>query len=109
MRKSSDGEKDALQRRIVYSYGDHYYFRKELKILNLITGYIFLLDKFGIIRWQGFGLAKYFRLPWSSLVLTLKACWLNRMNKFTVLRDLNFVAENLGVEFFKERTSRGLE
>ncbi|PPR99228.1 hypothetical protein GOBAR_AA21444 [Gossypium barbadense] len=72
--KSSDGAKDALQRHIVYSFGDHYYFRKELKILNLLTGYIFLLDKFGRIRW---------------------------MNKFTVLRDLNFVAENLGVEFFK--------
>ncbi|TYH04371.1 hypothetical protein ES288_A08G000700v1 [Gossypium darwinii] len=38
MRKSSDGAKDALQRRIVYSFGDHCYFRKELKILNLITG-----------------------------------------------------------------------
>ncbi|KHG12045.1 rplT [Gossypium arboreum] len=61
MRKSSDGAKDALQRHIVYSFGDHYYFRKEFKILNLLTG----------------------------------------MNKFTVLRDLNFVAENLGVEFFK--------
>ncbi|KAG4214255.1 hypothetical protein ERO13_A01G109901v2 [Gossypium hirsutum] len=24
-----------------------------------------------------------------------------KMNKFTVLRDLNFVAKNLGVEFFK--------
>ncbi|TYI02211.1 hypothetical protein ES332_A11G254500v1 [Gossypium tomentosum] len=58
MRKSSDGAKDALQRHIVYSFGDHYYFRKELKILNLLTGYIFLLDKFGRIRWLGFGLAK---------------------------------------------------
>ncbi|KAB2080216.1 hypothetical protein ES319_A05G056300v1 [Gossypium barbadense] len=58
MRKSSDGAKDALQRHVVYSFGDHYYFRKELKILNLLTGYIFLLDKFGRIRWQGFGLAK---------------------------------------------------
>ncbi|PPR91827.1 hypothetical protein GOBAR_AA28857 [Gossypium barbadense] len=58
MRKSSDGAKDALQRHSVYSFGDHYYFRKELKILNLLTGYIFLLDKFGRIRWQGFGLAK---------------------------------------------------
>ncbi|GMI88977.1 hypothetical protein like AT1G08220 [Hibiscus trionum] len=57
MRKSSNGE-DALQRHIVYSFGDHYYFRKELKILNLLTGYIFLLDKFGRVRWQGFGLAK---------------------------------------------------
>ncbi|PPR89516.1 hypothetical protein GOBAR_AA31177 [Gossypium barbadense] len=38
MRKSSDGAKDALQRHVVYSFGDHYYFRKELKILNLLTG-----------------------------------------------------------------------
>ncbi|XP_040931368.1 uncharacterized protein [Gossypium hirsutum] len=45
---------------------------------------------------------RYFWLAWCSLVFTLKACWLNRMNKFTVLRDLNFVAENLGVEFFKD-------
>ncbi|KAE8733078.1 vacuolar protein sorting-associated protein 41-like protein [Hibiscus syriacus] len=57
MRKSSNGE-DTLQRHVVYSFGDHYYFRKEFKILNLLTGYIFLLDKFGRIRWQGFGLAK---------------------------------------------------
>ncbi|KAE8711384.1 vacuolar protein sorting-associated protein 41-like protein [Hibiscus syriacus] len=57
MRKSSNGE-DTLQRHIVYSFGDHYYFRKELKILTLLTGYIFLLDKFGRVRWQGFGLAK---------------------------------------------------
>ncbi|OMO90296.1 ATPase assembly factor ATP10, mitochondria [Corchorus olitorius] len=56
MRKSSHGE-DTLQRQIVYSFGDHYYFRKELKILNLLTGYVFLLDKFGRVRWQGFGLA----------------------------------------------------
>ncbi|KAA3483632.1 Phosphopantetheine adenylyltransferase [Gossypium australe] len=58
MRKSSDGAKDALQRHIVYSFGDRYYFRKELKILSLLTGYIFPLDKFGRIRWQGLGLAK---------------------------------------------------
>ncbi|XP_057956043.1 uncharacterized protein LOC131149530 [Malania oleifera] len=58
MRKSNpDGRKSMLQRQIVYSFGDHYYFRKELKILNLLTGYIFLLDQFGRIRWQGFGLA----------------------------------------------------
>lgn len=58
MRKSSTNVKNrALQRQIVYSFGDHYYFRKELKILNLLTGYIFLLDKFGRIRWQGSGLA----------------------------------------------------
>ncbi|XP_062105191.1 uncharacterized protein LOC133816884 isoform X2 [Humulus lupulus] len=58
MKKSNDDGNDfALKRQIVYSFGDHYYFRKELHILNLLTGYIFLLDKFGRIRWQGFGLA----------------------------------------------------
>ncbi|KAL0369588.1 UNVERIFIED_CONTAM: hypothetical protein Sangu_0276900 [Sesamum angustifolium] len=58
MRKQKPDEKqDVLQRQIVYSFGDHYYFRKELRILNLLTGYIFLLDRLGRIRWQGFGLA----------------------------------------------------
>lgn len=85
MKKSKPDGKSALHRQIVYSFGDHYYFRKELKILNLLTGYrnlslfphfypglpdkvvthltfthhryIFLVDKFGRIRWQGFGLA----------------------------------------------------
>ncbi|KAJ9129351.1 hypothetical protein P3X46_033855 [Hevea brasiliensis] len=58
--KSSTEGNNALQKWIVYSFGDHYYFRKELKILNLLTvykSYIFLLDKFGRITWQGFGLA----------------------------------------------------
>nr|AKM76490.1 AT1G08220-like protein [Melianthus villosus] len=59
MMKNSNhqGENDGLKRQIVYSFGDHYYFRKELKILNLLTGYIFLIDKFGRIRWKGFGMA----------------------------------------------------
>ncbi|XAR60068.1 hypothetical protein NMG60_11033307 [Bertholletia excelsa] len=58
MRRSKPNEgKDVLQRQIVYSFGDNYYFRKELKILNLLTGYIFLLDNFGRIRWQGYGSA----------------------------------------------------
>ncbi|OIW09034.1 hypothetical protein TanjilG_16261 [Lupinus angustifolius] len=52
-----DETKDTLQRQMVYSFGDHYYFRKELRILNTLTGYIFLLDNFGRVRWQGFGLA----------------------------------------------------
>ncbi|KAA8544166.1 hypothetical protein F0562_022198 [Nyssa sinensis] len=56
-KSNADGRKDVLQRQIVYSFGDHYYFRKELNILNLLTGYIFLLDKFGRVRWQGFGSA----------------------------------------------------
>ncbi|CAO2814606.1 unnamed protein product [Amaranthus hypochondriacus] len=58
MKKSNPSENSgALQRQFVYSFGDHYYFRKELQILNLLTGYVFLLDKFGRIRWQGFGAA----------------------------------------------------
>ncbi|KAH1102736.1 hypothetical protein AAZX31_13G201800 [Glycine max] len=58
MKKPSHHEsKDTLQQQIVYSFGDHYYFRKELRILNLLTGYIFLLDNFGRVRWQGFGSA----------------------------------------------------
>ncbi|KAJ8767816.1 hypothetical protein K2173_020756 [Erythroxylum novogranatense] len=57
MRKSESGRDDALQKQIVYAFGDHYYFRKDLKILNLLTGYVFLLDKFGKVRWQGCGLA----------------------------------------------------
>lgn len=52
MRKSNNP-----QRQIVYAFGDHYDFRKKLCILNLLTGYIFLLDKLGRIRWQGFGSA----------------------------------------------------
>ncbi|KAK8349018.1 hypothetical protein V6Z12_A06G116300 [Gossypium hirsutum] len=70
MRKSSYGAKDALQRHIVYSFGDHYYFRKELKILNLLTGSVLLLDKFGRTRWLGFGLAKQGQL--SSLFYCTK-------------------------------------
>jgi len=39
MKKSKDdGKADTLKKQIVYSFGDHYYFRKELKILNLLTG-----------------------------------------------------------------------
>nr|AKM76479.1 AT1G08220-like protein [Erodium foetidum] len=58
MRSSKpDGSNDALRRQMVYYFGDHYYFRKELGIENLCTGYIFLLDRFGRIRWQGSGMA----------------------------------------------------
>lgn len=64
MRKPrSEDDQGPLRRQIVYSFGDHYYFRKELKILNLLTGYVFLLDKFGRIRWQGFGTATPEELP----------------------------------------------
>jgi ATPase complex subunit ATP10 len=39
MRKSDTDGNDALQKQIVYSFGDHYYMRKDLRILNLLTGY----------------------------------------------------------------------
>ncbi|MED6132914.1 hypothetical protein PIB30_023319 [Stylosanthes scabra] len=55
MNKPNQESKDALKKNMVFKFGDHYYFRKELRILNLITGYIFLLDNFGRVRWQGFG------------------------------------------------------
>ncbi|KAL9247585.1 hypothetical protein vseg_021003 [Gypsophila vaccaria] len=56
MKKSSTTDiTGSLQRQCVYAFGDHYYFRKELKILNLLTGYIFLLDNFGRVRWHGSG------------------------------------------------------
>ncbi|CAL9099740.1 unnamed protein product [Musa acuminata var. zebrina] len=71
MRKSNDPH-----RQVMYSFGDHYYFRKKLQILNLLTGYIFLLDGLGRIRWQGFGYATEEELSWllscTSLLLDEK-------------------------------------
>ncbi|KAG2320131.1 hypothetical protein Bca52824_013344 [Brassica carinata] len=55
LQKPKNSENGVLQRQIVYSFGDHYHFRKQMKVLNLLTGYILLLDKSGRIRWQGFG------------------------------------------------------
>lgn len=52
MRKSNNP-----RRHVVYAFGDHYDFRKKLQILNLLTGYIYLVDRLGRIRWQGFGSA----------------------------------------------------
>ncbi|KAK3137375.1 hypothetical protein QOZ80_5BG0451470 [Eleusine coracana subsp. coracana] len=52
MKKSNN-----LQRHVVYAFGDNYDFRKNLQILNLLTGYIYLVDRLGRIRWQGFGSA----------------------------------------------------
>ncbi|KAL1201902.1 hypothetical protein V5N11_014861 [Cardamine amara subsp. amara] len=57
MQKQKNSENSVLQRQVVYSFGDHYHFRKQIKVLNLLTGYILLVDKFGRIRWQGFGTA----------------------------------------------------
>ncbi|KAG8067329.1 hypothetical protein GUJ93_ZPchr0005g15205 [Zizania palustris] len=52
MRRSDDP-----QRNVVYSFGDHYYFRQKLRIINLLTGYIYLVDRLGRVRWEGSGSA----------------------------------------------------
>ncbi|KAG2616720.1 mitochondrial ATPase complex subunit ATP10-like [Panicum virgatum] len=52
MRKSNNPH-----RHVVYAFGDHYDFRKKLQIINLLTGYIYLVDREGRIRWRGFGSA----------------------------------------------------
>lgn len=57
LQKPNNSKNSVLQRQVVYSFGDHYHFRKQMKVLNLLTGYILLLDKSGRIRWQGFGTA----------------------------------------------------
>ncbi|XP_010475612.1 PREDICTED: mitochondrial ATPase complex subunit ATP10-like isoform X1 [Camelina sativa] len=57
LQKPNNSEKNVLKRQAVYAFGDHYHFRKQIKVLNLLTGYIILLDKSGRIRWQGFGTA----------------------------------------------------
>ncbi|XP_066367699.1 uncharacterized protein [Miscanthus floridulus] len=52
MRKSNNP-----QRHVVYAFGDHYDFRKKLQIRTHLTGYVYLVDSLGRIRWQGFGSA----------------------------------------------------
>ncbi|KAG6500820.1 uncharacterized protein LOC121997370 [Zingiber officinale] len=59
------------QRQIAYSFGDHYYFRKNLQILNLLTGYTFLLDSSGCIRWQGYGYATEEEISWLLSCISL--------------------------------------
>jgi ATPase complex subunit ATP10 len=46
-----------LQRKVVYSFGDTYFFRKTLGIPNLLSGYVFLLDNKGRVRWRASGMA----------------------------------------------------
>ncbi|TYJ48156.1 hypothetical protein E1A91_A01G040500v1 [Gossypium mustelinum] len=69
------------------------------KVKRVVIAFLLHESSFGG-KIGGLAFFRYFWLAWSSLVLTLKAKNVNRMSKFTVLRDLNFVVENLGVEFF---------
>lgn len=52
--KENLGQDDEMTK-VVYAFGDSYDFRKSLRITNLLTGYIFLLDKQGRVRWRAYG------------------------------------------------------
>ncbi|KAL2612365.1 hypothetical protein R1flu_024057 [Riccia fluitans] len=43
--------------RTLYAFGDSYYFRKELGIPNMLSGYVFLVDTKGRVRWCASGFA----------------------------------------------------
>lgn len=55
MRSSRTECKVDRMERIFYAFGDSYEFRKSLHVTNLLTGYIFLLDKHGRVRWRAYG------------------------------------------------------
>ncbi|CAM6091090.1 unnamed protein product [Calypogeia fissa] len=46
-----------IKKRLVYAFGDTYFFRKQLGIPNVLAGYLFLVDKKGRIRWRASGMA----------------------------------------------------
>jgi ATPase complex subunit ATP10 len=48
---------NALERHVVYAFGDAYEFRKVLGVPNLLSGYVFLLDRKGRVRWRASGMA----------------------------------------------------
>lgn len=48
---------DALERKVVYAFGDTYEFRKVLGVPNLLSGYVFLVDRKGRVRWRASGMA----------------------------------------------------
>lgn len=41
----------------MYAFGDAYEFRKVLGVPNLLSGYVFLLDRKGRVRWRASGMA----------------------------------------------------
>lgn len=57
--KGADGIRgeEELQRQVVYAFGDTYFLRKALGIPNLLSGYVFLLDRKGRVRWRASGMA----------------------------------------------------
>ncbi|KAG0556504.1 hypothetical protein KC19_11G058900 [Ceratodon purpureus] len=57
--RGAQGTNDAneLERTVVYAFGDTYDFRKVLGVPNLLSGYAFLLDRKGRVRWRASGMA----------------------------------------------------
>lgn len=57
--RGSQGTHEAheLERTVVYAFGDTYDFRKVLGVPNLLSGYAFLLDRKGRVRWRASGMA----------------------------------------------------
>lgn len=55
MRPKEKVVQDDEMKKVVYAFGDSYDFRKELHITNVLTGYVFLLDEQGRVRWQAYG------------------------------------------------------
>lgn len=53
----STKEANELERKVVYAFGDTYDFRKVLGVPNLLSGYVFLLDRKGRVRWRASGMA----------------------------------------------------
>ncbi|KAJ7526302.1 hypothetical protein O6H91_16G001200 [Diphasiastrum complanatum] len=45
------------KRQVMYAFGDSYDVRKMLNIKNRLSGYVFLLDEEGYVRWQASGMA----------------------------------------------------
>lgn len=59
MRGANHGIKggEELERKVMYAFGDTYFLRKTLGVPNLLSGYVFLLDKKGRVRWRASGMA----------------------------------------------------
>lgn len=55
--RSSEMEVKGLERKVVYTFGDTYEFRKALGVPNLLSGYAFLVDGKGRVRWRASGMA----------------------------------------------------
>lgn len=57
MRGSQGNTEEELERKVVYAFGDTYDFRKVLGVPNLLSGYVFLVDRKGRVRWRASGMA----------------------------------------------------